>query len=931
MICKYYGCRRLTSFTIPQSLTRIEEHTFENCYGLTTITIPDSMTSIGVRAFKNCGLTTIIIPNCVKSIGKEAFEGCSHLTSITSLIGKPFYIYKKTFDEEVYHNATLYVPIGSKEKYMVTDGWKNFWYIEEGDYCYIPKYKLTYLLDGEVYKSYEMEEGSSISPEPTPSKDGYTFSGWSEIPQTMPDHDVTVTGSFTLIPISNEVDIDGFNYQFDSQTLTATVIPGGKDYSGEVVIPSQITYNGSVYSVTKIDGFAFFKCSGITSLTIPSSVKSIGSSAFKDCTGLTSLTLNEGQETIGGSAFESCTALKTLTIPSTVSSILINAFKNCKGLTDVYSLAESVPSTSDEAFNETPTESMTLHVPVTALDAYKATLPWSGFKSIVAIGSAGVEGISVQSTGGAIMQTNDLIKYGSQLNWSFTNNSNANVTLLSMQLIDGVTKEEGNVMSVDQLVESGSTVSYSTTIGLLGIHVPVTCRFRYSYEGSEYSIDAVYTGSDPISNIKLSIMATGNGTVTYNGTSIRNNNESFSIRFGGDATISFTPDEGYYIKYVKVNNSDVTSRLSNNQYRINLIMENTTVEVEFEAISNEVVLDNIKYQLDSQTKTATVISGGNDLSGEVVIPSRFFIKEEFYNVTSIGEQAFHRNSAITSVTIPNSVISIGEIAFGACENLSSITIPNSVTEIGDGAFYGCSALKNINLPSGLTKIGESMFWGCTSLTSVNIPEGVTTIAKEAFRECSVLSSITIPNSVTEIDNFAFYRCRGITSMAIPSGVKSIGSSALEDCTSLTSLTLNEGLETIGGSAFEGCTGLKTLTIPSTVKSILLNAIKNCTNLTEVYCLAENVPDTDDNAFDGTPTEKSTLHVPANAIDAYKSTWPWSDFKEIVALETDGINDIKAEATDADIYSVNGYRTSKLQRGLNIIRQSDGKVRKVLVR
>ena len=360
-------------------------------------------------------------------------------------------------------------------------------------------------------------------------------------------------------------------------------------------------------------------------------------------------------------------------------------------------------------------------------------------------------------------------------------------------------------------------------------------------------------------------------------------------------------------------------------------MENTTVEVEFEAISNEVVLDNIKYQLDSQTKTATVISGGNDLSGEVVIPSRFFIKEEFYNVTSIGEQAFHRNSAITSVTIPNSVISIGEIAFGACENLSSITIPNSVTEIGDGAFYGCSALKNINLPSGLTKIGESMFWGCTSLTSVNIPEGVTTIAKEAFRECSVLSSITIPNSVTEIDNFAFYRCRGITSMAIPSGVKSIGSSALEDCTSLTSLTLNEGLETIGGSAFEGCTGLKTLTIPSTVKSILLNAIKNCTNLTEVYCLAENVPDTDDNAFDGTPTEKSTLHVPANAIDAYKSTWPWSDFKEIVALETDGMNDIKAEATDADIYSVNGYRTSKLQRGLNIIRQSDGKVRKVLVR
>ena len=208
--------------------------------------------------------------------------------------------------------------------------------------------------------------------------------------------------------------------------------------------------------------------------------------------------------------------------------------------------------------------------------------------NIVQVFAAGVEGISAYSTGGAIMQANDLLTSGSQLNWRFSNNSNVNVTLMSMQLIDGVTRVEGNLMSVNQLVESGSAVSYTTTIGALGIHVPVTCRFRYNYNGVEYSTDAVYTGSigpdNPIDNIKLTIKATGNGTVTYNGASIRNSNESFNIRMGRDAIINFTPDNGYKIKYVKVNNSDVTSKISNNQYKISLITENQSIEVVFEAI-----------------------------------------------------------------------------------------------------------------------------------------------------------------------------------------------------------------------------------------------------------------------------------------------------------------------------------------------------------
>lgn len=100
--------------------------------------------------------------------------------------------------------------------------------------------------------------------------------------------------------------------------------------------------------------------------------------------------------------------------------------------------------------------------------------------------------ITASSGGGAIMMVNDLIQYGSSLGWTFNNNSTEKVRLKSLQLVDGVTGYEGNIMEVNEDVAAGGSVSYSTTIGLLGIHIPVTCRFRYEYNGKEYMTTAVY-------------------------------------------------------------------------------------------------------------------------------------------------------------------------------------------------------------------------------------------------------------------------------------------------------------------------------------------------------------------------------------------------------------------------------------------------------
>ena len=91
------------------------------------------------------------------------------------------------------------------------------------------------------------------------------------------------------------------------------------------------------------------------------------------------------------------------------------------------------------------------------------------------------------------------------------------------------------------------------------------------------------------------------------------------------------------------------------------------------------------------------------------------------------------------------------------------------------------------------------------------------------------------------------------------------------------------MTSIGGNAFANCTGLTTITIGSGIKSIWTRAFAKCSELTDVYCLAENVPNTNSDAFSESYIDYATLHVPDASIDSYKATEPWSGFKVVVGL------------------------------------------------
>ena len=213
-------------------------------------------------------------------------------------------------------------------------------------------------------------------------------------------------------------------------------------------------------------------------------------------------------------------------------------------------------------------------------------------------------------------------------------------------------------------------------------------------------------------------------------------------------------------------------------------------------------------------KLAQHPDGTNRYSGNIQIPDKVKCNDRYYIVDEIGISAFYGCTALTSVSIPNSVTTISSSAFYGCTALTSVSIPNSVTTISNSAFGGCTALTAISIPNSVTQIDYDTFYGCTALTSVSIPNSVTQIYNSAFWGCTSLTSITIPNSVTQIYDSAFSGCTALTSVSIPNSVTQIDYDTFYGCTSLASITIPNSVTQIKSSAFSYCTALTAINVDS---------------------------------------------------------------------------------------------------------------------
>ena len=244
----FYNCKSLTDIVIPSSVTIIGQNTFRGCTNLKSVIIPNSVTSIGWAAFTGCSsLTSITIPESVKEITSAVFHSCSALTEVICKNPKPVAVGTDEFYGVPTNTATLYVPKGSKSAYASATAWSYFKNIVE--YSLIPEHTITYMVDGEVYYSETIERDAEIPAIDAPTKEGYTFNGWENIPSTMPDEDITVYAIYT--PNNYTVTFKANDEIVSSESLA---------YGTTIVVPK----------APEVEDYAFVEWTGLLE-TVPAS------------------------------------------------------------------------------------------------------------------------------------------------------------------------------------------------------------------------------------------------------------------------------------------------------------------------------------------------------------------------------------------------------------------------------------------------------------------------------------------------------------------------------------------------------------------------------------------------------------------------------------------------------------------------------------
>ena len=630
-------------------------------------------------------------------------------------------------------------------------------------------------------------------------------------------------------------------------------------------------------SVTSIGQDAFSGCSGQTSVTIPNSVTSIGTGSFSDCSGLTSVTIPNSVTSIGWFAFSGCSGLTSVTIPNSVTS-LDGTFKDCSGLTTV-TIPSSVTSLNNTFSGCTGLTSVTIPSSVTALDRSfsgctsltSITIP----KSVTSIGDEafyGCNGLSsitipssVTSIGGSAFRgcsglTSVTIPGSVRVigNYAFSGcNGLTSVTIPNS--VTSIGYEAFYKCSGLTTVSIGNSV---TSIGGRAFSGCTGVKKVYSEIKEPFAIDENVFGLNLVTS---AILYVPKGTKSkYQAT---------------DGWIKFTA-------IVEMENgNDIITFADPEVKRICVEEWDTNKDGELSMAEATAVTDLVRVFENNKT-----IKTFNEL-------------QYFIGLTSIGSSAFYGCNGLTSVTIPGSVRSIGSYAFQSCSGLISISIPNSVTIIEYNAFTSCRGLTSVTIGNGVTNIGSDAFSYCNSLTSITIPNSVTYINGNPFSGCSNLKEILVQSDnayYTSSDNgvlftkdmtqICAYPCaRQGNSYTIPNTVKKIGFFAFYYCSGLTSVVIPGCVTSIGGWAFCGCNSLTSVTIPNSVTSIGKSAFHGCTSLNEVHSMIEQPFAIDDMVFqyydNGQKFTSATLYVPKGTKALYQATGGWKNFTKIV--ETGG--------------------------------------------
>ena len=623
-----------------------------------------------------------------------------------------------------------------------------------------------------------------------------------------------IANAAVVIPNHQNV---ALSYELDDKDNYATIVASTSDpYQGVIEIPENVEYNGVVYPVKVIAAKAFYKCKGLSSITIPKTITRIGGHAFKECTSLrtvnynatncvtaasvqgksilpafedcqsiTSLNLSADVMSIPEYIFWGCTGINEITIPEYVTSIGGRAFADCSQLTVVHFNArecETMGSNVGPAFQGTQISNV-------IFGPYVTKIPDHAF-----------QGCNTLTT---ITIPEDIVSIGAAAFYDCQN-----LTTVNFNATDCQTSHKAQGKSVITAFNNPhiTTVNFGNKVHNIPNYLFYGCAgitdLRLS-PSTETIGECAFLNCSSINEVTIPETVTSIG----------------GRAFGGCASLST-------IHFNAINCVNVTT------YEKNVPIP------AFEGSS------------------ITTVYFGNKVN---VIPDNAFANcKNLRNITipetvkQIGTKAFFNCTSLPSLTIPINVTSIGGLAFAGCDNLTSLVFKakrcTGVTKVENGvtlsAFQNCASIKAVMIGDSVEILPEYMFQGCSGIVKLNIPRNVKKIGKHIFDGCQSLEHIEYNAEKAEIfteptEKRSIFTLPSLVTVTLGPDVKEIPAYAFSGCSRLASVNIPVKTEVIGKFAFQGCAGLKKMIIPENVKNIGGGAFMGCASLTDITFNAIN--------------------------------------------------------------------------------------------
>lgn len=741
-----------------------------------------------------------------------------------------------------------------------------------------------------------------------------------------------------------------------------------------------------------IDALAFKGCSDLKDVILSPRLRAIGHESFSGCSSLTLLKLPESVTTILHGAYEGCSGLNTVTLPANLETIQDEAFKGCIGLTNIEANMKSPVTIMENTFANVPCDKCTLMVPEGSAKAYKEAAVWNKFSPIteqmpsgitVVVDQAGTlstkisskdkENISrlkvigpiniddiqfLREMAGCWFEERDkssngrlshldldaarLVGSDKSINiyiqgwWNDPTNRLVNTAKIELN-----GKEFSHLFSQVTRLSSVVMPSYLTTTGR-GTFIGSPIRSVSMSENVTTIGESCFSECEDLTSINLPASVKSIGAYAFNGCSklaaIGLPAGLTSMGKGAFQGCGFTefvvPDgittisNGLFANCGKLTNITLPKGLKaiEDGAFMGCGFTEFVVPDDITTISNYMFANCGKLTSITLPKDLKAIGAGA-FSGcgftEFVIPDA---------ITTISDNLFAYCPNLQKITFPKTITSMGNGIFSH-SGIGNFTLPKQITEITNNMFEGCQNLEHIYLHDGLKSIGDNAF-AYSALNDINIPKSVSYLGEGCFRDCNYLREVVISSDyITVIPTEAFANS-GVDKIKLPANLERIGERAFIGAGRLGAtegFTIPSKVKEIGAEAFyKGFGYAAYLVLPASLKTVPIYAFAAC-HANVIYAYMSEPFALGDDDFDGYPRSECKLYVPKGCAKKYRQAEIWKEF-DIEEMDGTGIEGVTNDSTVTEVsrYDANGNRLAAPTKGLNIVRYSDGTVKKVMV-